>query len=122
MRKKENANPGMPIQKSDKIFVAGHRGMVGSALTRALEASGYTNLIKRDRRELYLCDVDEPLRAERQLRSRKIARAGGAFAKSARSEAEWRARVSGVGDGHAATLIPACGRLRVGLSLPSRKI
>src|SRR6058998_2879663 len=56
MRKKENANPGMPIQKSDKIFVAGHRGMAGSALTRALEASGFTNLLKRDRSELDLGD------------------------------------------------------------------
>src|SRR6266487_2191290 len=56
MRKKENANLGMPIQKSDKIFVAGHRGMVGSALTRALEASGFTNLLKRDRIELDLGD------------------------------------------------------------------
>src|SRR5438067_11386781 len=56
MRKKENANPGMPIQKSDKVFVAGHRGMVGSALTRALEASGFTRLVKRDRSELDLGD------------------------------------------------------------------
>src|SRR5213593_2087960 len=56
MRKKENANPGMPIQKSDKIFVAGHRGMVGSALTRALEAAGLKNLLKRDRSELDLAD------------------------------------------------------------------
>ena len=46
----------MPIQKSDKIFVAGHRGMVGSALTRALEAAGFANLIKRDRNELDLGD------------------------------------------------------------------
>src|SRR3989442_4366442 len=57
MRKKENANPGMPIRKSDKIFVAGHRGMVGSALTRALEAGGFANLLKRDRRELDLGDA-----------------------------------------------------------------
>jgi len=56
MPKKENANPGMPIQKSDKIFVAGHRGMVGSALTRALEAAGFATLIKRDRSELDLGD------------------------------------------------------------------
>jgi GDP-L-fucose synthase len=46
----------MSIQKSDKIFVAGHRGMVGSALTRTLEAGGFTNLLKRDRRELDLGD------------------------------------------------------------------
>src|SRR5438270_2908009 len=44
------------MQKSDKIFVAGHRGMVGSALTRALEVSGFANLIKRDRSELDLGD------------------------------------------------------------------
>ncbi|HME89187.1 MAG TPA: GDP-L-fucose synthase [Chthoniobacterales bacterium] len=42
----------MSIQKSDKIFVAGHRGMVGSAILRALEASGFQQLIKRDRSEL----------------------------------------------------------------------
>src|SRR6266568_7299261 len=57
MRKKENANRGMLIQKSDKIFVAGHRGMVGSALTRALEAGGFANVIKRDRSELDLGDA-----------------------------------------------------------------
>ena len=44
------------MQKSEKIFIAGHRGMVGSALTRALESRGFTNLIKRDRRQLDLGD------------------------------------------------------------------
>ena len=44
------------MNKSEKVFVAGHRGMVGSALTRALEASGFTKLIKRDRSELDLSD------------------------------------------------------------------
>src|SRR5206468_3540021 len=62
-------------------------------------------IFSRVRRELYLCAADEPLRAERQLRSRNIARAGGAFAKSARSKAKWRARVGGVGNGHAAPRI-----------------
>ena len=42
------------MNKSDKIFIAGHRGMVGSALTRALESRGFANLIKRDRNELDL--------------------------------------------------------------------
>jgi GDP-L-fucose synthase len=37
-----------------KIFVAGHRGMVGSAIIRQLEASGYTNIITRMRTELDL--------------------------------------------------------------------
>src|SRR6266513_2391053 len=44
------------MNKTEKIFVAGHRGMVGSALTRALETAGFTNLIKRDRSQLDLGD------------------------------------------------------------------
>ena len=39
-----------------KIYVAGHRGMVGSALVRRLEAGGYSNLILRSRQELDLLD------------------------------------------------------------------
>lgn len=42
------------MHKSDKIFIAGHGGMVGSAITRALEARGFSNLIKRTRAELDL--------------------------------------------------------------------
>lgn len=45
------------MRKTDKIFIAGHRGMVGSALTRALEAAGYTKVLKRDRKELDLGDA-----------------------------------------------------------------
>src|SRR5437588_13120255 len=44
------------MQKSEKMFIAGHRGMVGSALTRALESRGFANLIKRDRSQLDLGD------------------------------------------------------------------
>ena len=44
------------MQKSEKIFVAGHRGMVGSALIRALEVAGFSKLLKRDRSELDLGD------------------------------------------------------------------
>ncbi|MBV6654393.1 MAG: NAD-dependent epimerase/dehydratase family protein, partial [Mameliella sp.] len=33
------------MNKSDKIYVAGHRGMVGSAILRKLKAEGFTNLI-----------------------------------------------------------------------------
>lgn len=39
-----------------KIFVTGHRGMVGSALLRRLQAGGYTNLLTRTRSELDLLD------------------------------------------------------------------
>jgi GDP-L-fucose synthase len=42
------------IKKSDKIFVAGHRGLVGSAIVRSLERQGYTNIVKRTHKELDL--------------------------------------------------------------------
>jgi len=42
------------MNRSASIFVAGHRGMVGSALVRALQAAGFENLILRDRGELDL--------------------------------------------------------------------
>jgi GDP-L-fucose synthase len=44
------------IDKSEKIFVAGHRGLVGSALMRRLETEGFNNLPKRDRSQLDLGD------------------------------------------------------------------
>jgi GDP-L-fucose synthase len=47
----------MSIQKSDKIFVAGHGGLVGSALVRRLEAEGFTSVLKRDRSQLDLADA-----------------------------------------------------------------
>jgi len=42
------------IKKSDKIYIAGHRGMVGSACWRALEAEGYSNLVGKTSKELDL--------------------------------------------------------------------
>ncbi|HTY48877.1 MAG TPA: GDP-L-fucose synthase [Steroidobacteraceae bacterium] len=39
-----------------RIFVAGHKGLVGSALVRALQAAGFNNLLLRERRELDLCN------------------------------------------------------------------
>ena len=44
------------ITKTTKIYIAGHRGMVGSAVWRALESKGYTNLIGRTSKELNLTE------------------------------------------------------------------
>lgn len=44
------------MSKSIKIFIAGHRGMVGSAICRRLRADDYNNLISRTRAELDLLD------------------------------------------------------------------
>ncbi len=43
------------MNKDAKIYVAGHRGMVGSAIVRGLNALGYTNIITRTHSELNLC-------------------------------------------------------------------
>lgn len=42
------------MEKSSKIYIAGHRGLVGSALVRNLELKGFTNIIKRTSNELDL--------------------------------------------------------------------
>jgi GDP-L-fucose synthase len=44
------------VNKNARIYVAGHRGMVGSAIVRRLVAAGYTNLVVRTRKELDLLD------------------------------------------------------------------
>ena len=47
------------MEKDAKIYVAGHRGMVGSAIVRQLEKKGYTNIITRPHKELNLCRQNE---------------------------------------------------------------
>ncbi|MBR2949789.1 MAG: GDP-L-fucose synthase [Lachnospiraceae bacterium] len=47
------------MEKNAKIFVAGHRGMVGSAIVRALKKEGYENIITRTHKELDLCRQDQ---------------------------------------------------------------
>ena len=42
------------METSDKIYVAGHNGMVGSAIVRKLESLGFTNILKRSSKELDL--------------------------------------------------------------------
>lgn len=45
-----------PIEKTSKVYVAGHRGMVGSALVRELQSKGLNNLVLRTSSELDLRD------------------------------------------------------------------
>ena len=37
------------IELNEKIYVAGHNGMVGSAIVRCLKEKGYTNILTKDR-------------------------------------------------------------------------
>jgi len=56
------------MDKNSKIFISGHRGMVGSAILRRLSETGYTNIVTRSRQELDLTnqgEVAEFLRVEK---------------------------------------------------------
>ena len=56
------------MNESDKIFVAGHLGMLGSAMMRRLQAEGFSDIVTRDRSDLDLADgsaVAKFLAAER---------------------------------------------------------
>ena len=44
------------MRKDAKVFVSGHRGLVGSAIARRLVAGGYQNIVTRTRKELDLLD------------------------------------------------------------------
>jgi len=76
------------MDKHSRIFVAGHRGMVGSALVRRLAAAGYTNVITRSRVEL---DLTDQAAVNRFFQAEKIdvvllaaARVGGILANASR--------------------------------------
>ena len=47
------------MEKDAKIYVAGHRGMVGAAIVRELKRQGYWNVITRTHAELDLCRQEE---------------------------------------------------------------
>lgn len=57
-----------PMKRNAKIFVAGHCGMVGSAIVRRLEAGAYTNVLTRSRAERDQHAVHSFLTEERAAR------------------------------------------------------
>ena len=74
------------MNKSKKIYIAGHRGMVGSAIWRALEAEGYTNLVGKSSSEL---DLTQQNKVNLILQNEKVdividaaARVGGILANN----------------------------------------
>ena len=74
------------MNKMSKIYIAGHKGMVGSAVWRALEQKGYTNLVGLSSKELDLKDQNEVLEFLRKEKPEAIidaaARVGGILANN----------------------------------------
>ena len=74
------------MEKNSKIYVAGHRGMVGSAIVRGLEKAGYTNIVTRTHKELDLTRQEAVEAFFREERPEYVflaaARVGGIMANS----------------------------------------
>ena len=77
------------MNKTDCIFVAGHKGLVGSAIVRKLQDQGYANILTRDRSRL---DLTNPLQVKEFFETHRIdyvfdaaARVGGIHANDAYS-------------------------------------
>ena len=49
----------MALLKEDKIYIAGHKGLVGSAIWKNLESRGYTNLVGKTHAELDLTNQQQ---------------------------------------------------------------
>ncbi|MFS0892611.1 GDP-L-fucose synthase family protein [Microbacterium sp. 179-I 3D3 NHS] len=81
-----NERSSAPIDRSGRIYVAGHRGMVGSAVWRALERNGFEDIVGRTSSELDLRDRDATFEWFRSSRPRYVvlaaAKVGGIVANS----------------------------------------
>ncbi|MCV6974074.1 GDP-L-fucose synthase family protein [Mycobacterium bourgelatii] len=75
-----------PLDRSAPVYIAGHRGLVGSALLRRFQAEGFTNLLLRSRAELDLTDraatFDFILESRPQVVIDAAARVGGIMANN----------------------------------------
>ena len=82
----EELNKEVSINKKDKIYVAGHAGMVGSAIVRCFEKNGFNNLIYRTHHQLDLLDQKKTLKFFEKERPDCVviaaAKVGGIFANS----------------------------------------
>src|SRR5450830_578096 len=74
------------MDKNAKIYIAGHRGLVGSALIRQLSSKGYNNLLTRTHEELDLTDQKEVVRFFQQEKPDYVllaaAKVGGIYANN----------------------------------------
>lgn len=75
-----------PLDRDARVYVAGHRGLVGSAIVRRLEAAGFTDVIGRTSTELDLKDRDATFAFFREIRPAIVvlaaAKVGGILANS----------------------------------------
>ena len=78
------------INKNSKIYVSGHKGLVGSAIVRKLKEKGYKNIICKSRKELDLTNQKKVHEFLKKYKPKFIflaaAKVGGIFLKNSRRE------------------------------------
>ena len=76
----------MSINKKSKIFLAGHTGMVGSAILKSLKKKGYKNIFIKSKKSLDLLNQEKTLKYLRKIKPKYViiaaARVGGIFANN----------------------------------------
>ena len=76
----------MQINKKSKIFLAGHTGMVGSAILKSLKKKGYKNIFTKSKKSLDLLNQEKTLKYLRKIKPKYViiaaARVGGIFANN----------------------------------------
>ncbi len=76
----------MSINKKSKIFLAGHNGMVGSAILKNLKKKGYSNIFIKSKKSLDLLDQEKTLKYLRKIKPKYViiaaAKVGGIFANN----------------------------------------
>ena len=74
------------VQKNSKIFIAGHKGLVGSAIIRKLRSKGYNNLITIDKKKLNLTDQKKVFNFKKKKKPKFIflaaAKVGGIYSNN----------------------------------------
>ena len=74
------------INKKSKIFVAGHKGMVGSAVVRQLKKKGFTKIIFAEKKKLNLLDQNKVFKFLKKKKPKLViiaaARVGGIYANN----------------------------------------
>lgn len=87
LKESKGEKMSLPMEKGAKIFVAGHKGMVGSAIVRKLQKEGYKNIVTRTHKDLDLIcqhDVDNFFKQEQpEYVFLAAAKVGGIAANSA---------------------------------------
>ena len=81
------------IKKHNKIFVAGHNGLIGSAIVKQLKLKGYKNIITIDKKKLNLLNQNDVFKFLKKIKPKvtiiAAAKVGGIYANNVFRGSQW---------------------------------